>query len=115
MEAITLAIAKHHRMDPLSAASGLISLIDITSSVLRYRASRHYNLLAKNYGSIIAFLVAVVLPDTARRYETIGRAILHGPSENASILRHSLIDECNMTAVAVRLRHLLLQPGSLNI
>ena len=68
---------------------------------------RQFLLLGKNYGFVIAFFVSACLPDTASQYERIQNEILRGPKENAMTFRQTVTDECNMTAVAVRLHPLL--------
>ena len=44
----------------------------------------------------------MVWPNVSERYEQINDHILHGPDDRAVAFRQAVTDECNMTAVAVR-------------
>lgn len=101
-------------MDPLSISASVIAFVQLSKSIATLTAvalgvnlPRQYLLLSKNYGFVIAFFVSTYLPDTAGQYERIQNEILHGPAENTMIFRQTVTDECNMTAVAVRLHPLL--------
>ena len=64
---------------------------------------RQHRLIRQNYGFSIATVVVFGLGDTASSYERIGTEILHGPAKNAISFRQAVTDECNMTAIGVRL------------
>ena len=83
------------------------SIASSTAEALSINLPRQYLLLSKNYGFVIAFFVSACLPDTASQYERIQNEILRGSKENAMTFRQTVTDECNMTAVAVRLHPLL--------
>ena len=59
--------------------------------------------LIDKYGLPIGLPVSILLRDTATQYERVERDILHGSNEEALSFRQSITDECNMTAIAVRL------------
>ena len=94
-------------MDPFSVTGSLIALFDASFSI--YRATRQlashqqHELLARKYGAFSASVVAWLSPETAGQYESIHYYILRGSKEEAMSFRQAITNECNMTAVAVRL------------
>ena len=101
-------------MDPLTSLSLASSALAIFQTSYKiYRTSlqlaslQQHQLLARNYGAFIASVVAWLSPETPRQYERIHNSILRGSKEEAMSFRQAITDECNMTAVAVSLAHIV--------
>ena len=105
-------------MDPvlvLSVVSRVIAFVSTGQAVYQRVADislsesrRQRALLQSRYGWSVAFAVTFFSRDTAIRYERVERDILNGSAEGALAFKQAITDECNMTAVAVSRRRLLL-------
>lgn len=96
--------------DPLSIASGVASLIAVAGFatqpyVRAYRRLKNQqsSILGRNYGPILGVVITLVAPGLATQYERINASVIRGGDDEAAVFRQSVTDECNMTAVAVRL------------
>lgn len=101
-------------MEPLS----LVSLLGLAAPALQYMSvglrfreisntartqrSAEKEALVRNYGHAVGVPVALLLGNTATQYLRIQRSVLNGKDENAVEFRQAVTDECNMTAIAVR-------------
>lgn len=97
-------------MDPISTVSivaNIIAIFDKSSNLYRgtrQLASRQQlQLLARNHGPLVAYIVAWLSPRTAQQYESIHLHILRGSNQEAMNFRQAITNECNMTAIAVSL------------
>ena len=89
-------------MDPIHAmglASSVIRLVDLG---LRIQA-RNINTISHSYGLIAGILISTCFPKTASDYERLQRTVLRGSDQDTLRFRDAVNNECNMTAVAVRL------------
>lgn len=57
--------------------------------------------LVKAYGRPFAVFMALLAPRVSSQYEIIHRSVLYGKEEEIMTFRQAILDECNMTAVAV--------------
>ena len=91
-------------MDHIAAVGAALSLLRFVNKVSRINAIGQYESLKRDYGHIIAFLlVHISTGDTADQHRRLEKVILVGGDEEALAFRQAMTDECNMTAVAVRL------------
>ena len=72
------------------------------SKTARTQRSAEKEALVRNYGNAVGVPVALLLGNTATQYLRIQRSVLNGKDENAVEFRQAVTDECNMTAIAVR-------------
>lgn len=92
-------------VEVLGIASGVITLIEVSTEALRILTDiipNQYSPLKRSYGRTTALLVTAFLRDTATQYERVESVILPGEHDDVLAFRQAVTDECNMTAVAVR-------------
>ena len=63
---------------------------------------RERSLLAKHYGFALASSLVIVWPNASEQYERVERHVLGGTATDILAFRQGVVDECNLTAVAVR-------------
>ena len=96
-------------MDPLSVTSATLSLINAGYEVFDYVGAvfrpqeNHRHIIPQSYGPKAGFLIFTFFRSTASEYERLQRVVLWGGDEETLRFRDSVINECNMTAVAVGL------------
>lgn len=88
--------------DPLSFAASIAGLAFAVAQYSSLVVSSQQRVLVKRFGLPLGLFISLFLRDTANRYERIEEEILSGSDEVALAFKQSIIDECNMTAVAVR-------------
>ena len=94
-------------MDPLSVTSALLSIIntgDIAINLFQAKfqlQEHHRDTISQLYGPKAGFLISTFFRSTASEYERLQRVVLWGGDEETLRFRDSVINECNMTAVAV--------------
>ena len=62
----------------------------------------HRNTISQSYGPTAGFLISILFRSTASEYERLQRVVLRGSDEETLRFRAAVTNECNMTAVAVR-------------
>ena len=72
------------------------------SKLARTQRSAEKEALVSNYGHAVGVPVSLLLGNTATQYLRIQRGVLNGDDENAVDFRQAVTNECNMTAIAVR-------------
>lgn len=72
------------------------------SRLARTQRSAEKEALVSNYGHAVGVPVSLLLGNTATQYLRIQRSVLNGEDENAVDFRQAVTNECNMTAIAVR-------------
>ena len=89
-------------MDPLSVASAIIGVVSLTAQVAYQIQSYHRYTISETYGPTAGFLISICFRSTASEYERLQRVVLRGSDEETLRFRAAVTNECNMTAVAVR-------------
>ena len=59
--------------------------------------------ISQSYGPTAGFFISICFRSTASEYERLQRVVLPGSDEETLRFRDAVTNECNMTAVAVRL------------
>ena len=80
----------------------VISGLELYNSVFRLQ-EYHRDIIPQLYGPKVGFLIFTFFRSTASEYRRLQRVVLLGGDEETLRFRDSVINECNMTAVAVRL------------
>ena len=88
-------------MDPLSTAAALLSIVSLASRVIGKQFLEATEVLIDNYGPIAGVALAFYFGSTAPQYLRIQRSVLNGKDEDAVQFRQAVVNECNMTAIAV--------------
>lgn len=88
-------------MDPLSTAAALISTVSLASRVIGKQFLEATEVLIDNYGPRVGVALAFYFGSTAPQYLRIQKSVLNGKDEGAVQFRQAVVNECNMTAIAV--------------
>ena len=88
-------------MHPLSTAAALLSILPLASRVIGKQFLEATGVLIDNYGPRAGVALAFYFGSTAPQYLRIQRSVLNGKDEDAVQFRQAVVNECNMTAIAV--------------
>ena len=88
--------------DPISIVSFVASGLELYDHVFRLQ-EYHRDIIPQVYGPKAGFLIFTFFRSTASEYRRLQRIVLWGGDEETLRFRDSVINECNMTAVAVSL------------
>ena len=87
--------------DPLSVVGSIVGILSLTTQISwKFRAYERAT-ISQSYGGTTGLLMTTFFGGTASEYERLQRVILRGSDDEALRFRDSVINECNMTAIAV--------------